>query len=62
MQSKEDILTQGISNSEHSYHEEKSYHRCPFCQSVNLRITHEDDDTIHFLCLECKKQDWKTKL
>jgi translation initiation factor 2 beta subunit (eIF-2beta)/eIF-5 len=53
---KTDILQQGVSNAEHSYH------RCPFCKSVNLKVLIEDKDSIHFICLECGKQDWKTKL
>ena len=85
MTTKSEILQEGVSNAEHSYHKEgvlvdppiihtepkrefelkpikKEYHRCPFCQSVNLKILIEDKDAIHFVCLECGKQDWKTKL
>ena len=82
---KTDILIQGISNAEHSYHREevlvdppiihtepkrefelkpieKKYVICPSCGSVNLTITLEDKDMIFFKCVECGKQDGKTKL
>ena len=59
MSIKSDTLIQGVV---HSTIPKQSYHRCPFCKSVNLKILLEDEDVIHSFCLECKYQFWKTKL